>query len=219
MAWCEGKPEVYYCLGLAKNPVLIEQLQPALAEARTRHCLCGASVRVFAEFAYQTRQTWSRARRVVGKAEVSVLGDNPRFLVTNLPAKGFKGEDRARFIPARLYEEVYCARGEMENRLKQQTLDLQADRMSTHYLASNQLRLWLATFAYLLLERLRALGLAGTDLARATAGSVRLKVLKVAAQVRVSVRRVYVQLNSAYPWQEVFRLCHRRLLALGSASG
>ena len=213
MAWCEGKPEVYYCLGLAKNPVLIEQLRPALAEARTRHCLCGASVRVFAEFEYQTRQTWSRSRRVVGKAEVSVLGDNPRFLVTNLPAKGFKGEDRARFLPARLYEEVYCARGEMENRLKQQTLDLQADRMSTHYLASNQLRLWLATFAYLLLERLRALGLAGTDLARATAGSVRLKVLKVAAQVRVSVRRVYVQMSSAFVGQDVFRLCARRLAA------
>jgi hypothetical protein len=219
MAWCEGEPAVYYCLGLAKNPVLIEQLGPALAEARTRHCLCGASVRVFAEFEYQTRQTWSRSRRVIGKAEVSVLGDNPRFLVTNLPAKGFKGEDRGRFIPARLYEEVYCARGEMENRLKQQTLDLQADRLSTHYLAGNQLRLWLATFAYLLLERLRALGLAGTDLARATVGSVRLKVLKVAAQVRVSVRRVSVQLNSAYPWPELFRLCHRRLLALGSASG
>jgi uncharacterized protein YqfA (UPF0365 family) len=107
----------------------------------------------------------------------------------------------------------------MENMLKQQTLDLQADRLSTHYLASNQLRLWLATFAYLLMERLRALGLAGTDLASATAGSVRLKLLKVAAQVRVSVRRVYVQLNSAYPWQDLFRLCHRRLLALGSASG
>jgi hypothetical protein len=219
MAWCEGAPEVYYCLGLAKNSVLIAQLGPALAEARTRHCLCGASVRVFAEFEYQTRHTWSRSRRVIGKAEVSVLGDNPRFLVTNLPAKGFKGEDRRRFIPARLYEEVYCARGEMENRLKQQTLDLEADRLSTHYLASNQLRLWLATFAYLLLERLRALGLVGTDLARATAGSVRLKVLKVAAQVRVSVRRVYVQLNTAYPWQKLFRLCHRRLLALGSASG
>ena len=219
MAWCEGEPDVYYCLGLAKNSVLIEQLGPALADARTRHCLSGASVRVFAEFEYQTRQTWSRSRRVVGKAEVSVLGDNPRFLVTNLPAKGFKGEDRARFTPARLYEEVYCARGEMENRLKQQTLDLQADRMSTHYLASNQLRLWLATLAYLLLERLRALGLAGTDLARATVGSVRLKVLKVAAQVRVSVRRVYVQLNSAYPWPELLRHCHRRLLALGSASG
>ena len=219
LVWCESAT-VYYCLGLAQNPVLIEKLGSALVAARTRHCLSGARVRVFAEFAYQTQKTWSRSRRVIGKAEVSVRGDNPRFLVTNLPGQGFKGDaERARFIPARLYEEVYCARGEMENLLKQQTLDLQADRLSTHYLASNQLRLWLATFAYLLLERLRALGLAGTDLARATAGSVRLKVLKVAAQVRVSVRRVYVQLNSAYPWQELFRLCHRRLLALGNRSG
>jgi hypothetical protein len=218
MAWCESAG-VYYCLGLAKNAVLLDKLGSDMAEARRRHCLSGASVRVFAEFEYQTRKTWSGTRRVIGKAEVSVLGDNPRFVVTNLPAKGFQGQDRQRFIPARLYEEVYCARGEMENTLKQQTLDLQADRMSSHYLASNQLRLWLATLAYLLMERLRALGLAGTDLANATAGSVRLKILKVAAQVRVSVRRVYVQLNTAYPWQELFRLCHRRLLALGSASG
>lgn len=147
-------------------------------------------------------------------------GDNPRFVVTNLPAAGFKGqEDRERFIPQRLYEELYCARGDMENQLKQQVLDLQADRLSTHYLASNQLRLWLATLGYLLLERLRTLGLAGTDLARATVGSVRLKLLKVAAQVRVSVRRVYVQLSSAYPLQELFRLCHRRLMRLAPASG
>jgi hypothetical protein len=219
MAWCEGQREVYYCLGLARNSVLIEQLGLALAEARRRYCLSGGSVRVFAEFAYQTQKSWSRSRRVIGKAEVSALGDNPRFVVTNLPAQGFRGEERARFVAARLYEEVYCARGEMENQLKQQTLDLRADRMSTHYLASNQLRLWLATFAYLLLERLRALGLAGTDLARATAGSVRLKLLKVAAQVRVSVRRVSVQLNSAYPWQKLFGLCHRRLMRLAVASG
>ena len=157
---------------------------------------------------------------MIGKAEVTAQGQNPRFLVTNLPARGFKGDkDSPRFIPARLYEELYCARGEMENVLKQQTLDLRADRMSTHYLASNQLRLWLAAFAYLLLERMRTLGLAGTDLARATAGSVRLQLLKVAGQVRVSVRRVYVQLSSAYPLQELFRLCHRRLMALPSASG
>jgi hypothetical protein len=219
MAWCEGQPGVYYCLGLAKNSVLIENLGPVLADARARYCLSGAGVRGFAEFEYQTQKTWSRSRRVIGKAEVGALGDNPRFLVTNLPPKGFQGEDRARFIPARLYEEVYCARGEMENMLKQQTLDLQADRMSTHYLAGNQLRLWLATFAYLLLERLRTLGLAGTDWASATAGSVRLKLLKVAAQVRVSVRRVYVQLNTAYPWQERFRRCHRRLMRLAVASG
>jgi hypothetical protein len=217
MSWCEGQPEVFYCLGLAKNSVLVERSQGAMMDARARHCLTGAAAtRVFAEFEYQTvSQTWSRARRVIAKAEVTAQGDNPRFIVTSLPARGFRGdEDRERFTAARLYEEVYCARGEMENVLKQQVLDLQADRMSTHYLASNQLRLWLATLAYLLMERVRALGLWGTELARATMGSVRLKLLKVAAQVKVSVRRVYVQLSSAYPLQEVFRLCHRRLMRL-----
>jgi len=216
MAWCEKQPEVYYCLGLAKNSVLIEKLGPAMAQARARHCLCGSpSVRAFAEFEYQTHKTWSRERRVIGKAEVLAGGENPRFVVTNLPAKGFKGDpDRERFSPARLYEELYCARGDMENKLKQQVLDLRADRMSTHHLASNQFRLWEAAFAYLLLERLRTQGLAGTQLERATAGSLRLKLLKVAAQVCVSVRRVYVQLSSAYPLQEIFRLCHRRLMRL-----
>jgi hypothetical protein len=222
LAWCERQaPVVYYCLGLAKNPVLVERLGSALVNAQMRWCLSGAArVREFAQFEYQTVRSWSRARRVIGKAEVTAQGRNPRFLVTNLPAAGFKRDkDAARFIPARLYEELYCARGEMENVLKQQVLDLRADRMSTHYLASNQLRLWLAAFAYLLLERMRTLGLAGTDLARATAGSVRLKLLKVAGQVRVSVRRVYVQLSSAYPLQELFRSCHRRLMRLAAASG
>jgi len=147
-------------------------------------------------------------------------GENPCFIVTNLPGRGFKADaDRARFTAQRLYEEFYCARGEMENVLKQQTLDLQADRMSTHHLASNQLRLWLATFAYLLVERLRAWCLGGTEMAEATVGTVRLKLLKVAAQVTVSVRRVYVRLSSAYAWAGVFRLCHRRLMALSAASG
>jgi hypothetical protein len=214
MRWCEAHG-VYYCLGLGKNSVLIEKTQSPLAEARARHCLTGAATRVFTEFEFQTVRSWSRARRVIAKAEVSAQGDNPRFLVTNLPARGFKDdEDKTRFTPQRLYEELYCARGEMENVLKQQTLDLAADRMSTRYLASNQLRLWLATFAYLLMERVRALGLRGTELASATAGSVRLKLLKVAAAVRVSVRRVYVQLSRAWPRQEIFRLCHRRLMAL-----
>jgi len=221
MAWCEGQPEVYYCLGLAKNSALVERLGPALAKAQMRWCLCGAaSVREFTEFEYQTVRSWNRARRVIGKAEVTAQGPNPRFVVTNLPAHGFQGDaDKTRFTPARLYEELYCARGEMENVLKQQVLDLRADRMSTHYLASNQLRLWLSAFAYLLLERLRTFGLAGTELAQATVGSVRLKLLKVAAQVRVSVRRVYVQLSTAYPLQTLFRLCHRRLTALVPASG
>ena len=221
LAWCEGQREVYYCVGLAQNSVLIEKLAPALADARARRCLSGApSARVFTEFEYQTQKSWSRVRRVIGKAEVSALGDNPRFVVTNLPATGFQGdEDRARFTPERLYAEFYCARGQMENVLKQQTLDLSADQMSTHYLASNQLRLWLATLAYLLLERLRTWGLAGTELARATAGNVRLKLLKIAAQVRVSVRRVYVQLCSACPMEGIFRLCHRRLMSLSPSSG
>jgi hypothetical protein len=215
MAWCEGQTDVYYCLGLAKNSVLIDKLGPALVQARTRHCLTGgASVREFSEFEYRTQDTWSCSRRVIGKAEVMNAGENPRFVVTNLPAKGFKDDkDRSRFSPARLYEELYCARGDMENLLKQQVLDLKADRMSTHYQASNQLRLWEAMFAYLLMERLRTQGLAGTDLERATVGSLRLKLLKVAAQVRVSVRRVYVQMSSAFPLQELFRLCQRRLMA------
>jgi hypothetical protein len=221
LAWCEGQEEVYYCLGLAKNSVLVERLGPALASAQIRWCLSGAAnVRQFTEFDYQTVRSWSRSRRVIGKAEVTAQGSNPRFVVTSLPALGFTEDpDKTRFAPARLYEELYCGRGEMENMLKQQTLDLRADRMSTHYLASNQLRLSLATLAYLLLERTRTLGLTGTELARATVGSVRLKLLKVAGQVRVSVRRVYVQLSSAYPLQELFQLCHRRLRALEPASG
>lgn len=200
-----------------------------MVDARTRYCLSGgASVRVFSEFNYQTCKSWSRERRVIGKAEVMSAGDNPRFVVTNLPADGFKDQDEEekekdeqakRFKPRRLYEELYCARGEMENVLKQQVLDLKADRMSTGHMASNQLRLWFATFAYLLLERVRSLGLAGSELAAATCGSVRLKLMKVAAQVRVSVRRVYVQLSSAYPLQQLFRLCHQRLMALVPGTG
>jgi hypothetical protein len=219
MAWCEGQPQVYYCLGLSKNSRLLELLDGTLADARAAQCLSGGSVRRFTEFNYQTLQSWSRARRVIGKAEVSSQGANPRFVVTSLPAHGFKGErDRQRFQPDRLYEELYCARGEMENILKQQTLDLRADRLSTHYLESNQLRLWLASLAYLLVERLRARTLVGTALASATVGTIREKLFKVAAAVQVSVRRVYVQLSSAYPLRDLFGLCQRRLMALAPDS-
>lgn len=221
MAWCEGQKEVYYCLGLAKNSVLIDKLGRALVAARMRYCLTGAlHTRVFTEFEYQTQKSWSRTRRVIGKAEVMAAGDNPRFVVTNLPLQGFSDEaDPERFTPERLYEGFYCPRGEMENVLKQQVLDLSADRMSTHHLASNQLRLWFSTFAYLLLERVRTIGCHGTELARATVGSVRLKLLKVAAQVTVSVRRIYVQLSSAYPFHALFRLCQERLSAMAKPSG
>lgn len=134
LARCERQLRgVYYCLGLAKNSVLLEKLAPTLAAARARRCLTGAaSARAFTAFEYQTQPTWSRARRVIGKAEVMAAGDNPRGVGINLPARGFKGEcDRGRFLPQRLYENFYCARGEMENVLKQQTLDLAADRSST----------------------------------------------------------------------------------------
>src|SRR6266568_2499184 len=200
MAWCENQPQIYYCLGLAKNSVLIEKLGPALAQARARHCLTGASsVRQFSEFEYRTHKSWSRLRRVIGKAEVMKEGENPRFVVTNLPLKGLdRKSTRLNSSHSSISYAVFCARGDMENKLKQQVLDLHADRMSTHYQASNQFRLWEASFAYLLMERLRTQGLTGTELERATVGSLRLKLLKIAAQVRISVRRVYVQMSSAF---------------------
>jgi len=210
LAWCEAHG-VYYCFGLARNSRLEAMITDALAAARARRCLTGAaSARAFKELEYQTCKSWSRARRVVAKAEVMAAGDNPRFVVTNLPREGFRGEDRMRFTAAPLYEGFYGARGDMENVLKQQVLDLPGDRMSTHDLAGNQLRLWLATLAYLLIDRLRTLYLRGSDLARATVGTIRQRLLKVAASVTVSVRRVYVQLCSAFPGQGLFRQVARR---------
>lgn len=220
MAWCEGN-RVYYCLGLARNARLEGMLAPALAAARQKHCLCGgASSREFTEFEYQTLDSWSRARRVIGKAEVSGQGDNPRFVVANLPAEGFEEEERegGRFEAQTLYEEIYCGRGEMENMVKQMQLDLKADRTSTHHMASNQLRLWLSAFGYLLLERLRALGLAGGELARASVGTIRLRLLKIGAQITVSVRRVRVQMATSYPMKQLFALCHQRLMAMAAST-
>jgi hypothetical protein len=221
MAWCEQEREVYYCLGLIKNSVLERLLEPAQAMAQARKCLAGgASVRAFGEFEYQTVKTWTRDRRVIGKAEITSEGYNPRFVVTNLPAEGFAADkDQARFLPQDLYEKIYCGRGQMENVLKQQVMDLEGDRMSTHHMASNQLRLWFSTFAYLLMDRVRALGLVGTELAQATVGSIRLKLMKVAARVTVSVRRVHVQLSSAWAWREVFATCTRKLAGLPLWSG
>lgn len=218
MAFCEGQRGVYFVLGLGKNSVLVERVQRGLFWAAAQRCLTGeASSRHFSEFSYEpVRGSWSRPRRVVAKAEVTPEGANPRFVVTNLPPKGF---GQGALEAQRIYEEIYCGRGNMENVLKQQTLDLKADRMSTHYLASNQLRLWLASFAYLLLERLRALSLAGTELANATAGTIRVQLLKVAAAVQVSVRRVYVQLCSAFPQRDLFALCCQRLKAVAWQTG
>jgi hypothetical protein len=219
MAWIESQPDLYYCLGLAPNARLIDQAQDALADARAQHCLTGVAARRFKELRYQTLKTWTRTRRVVAKAEVTPQGDNPRFVVTNLPADGFPEESQSqRFAAQALYEDFYCARGQCENVIKQQLLDLKADRTSTHHLVSNQLRVWFSTLAYLLLERLRTLGLHDTDLAKATVGTIRLKLLKVAAAVTVRVRRIYVQMPSAYPYQQLFARCHHRLMALAANS-
>lgn len=215
MKWCEAQLEVYYLIGLARNKRLEARLEPSMTRAQERHCLSGATTRVFQELMpYQTRKSWSRARRVIGKAEFGVQGRNPRFIVTNIPLEGLLSADGRVLLKGEgswLYEEVYCERGQAENQIKQMTLDLQSDRTSTHWLSSNQMRLWLSAFAYLLLERLRAWGLRGTALARASLGTLRLRLLKVAAQVTVSVRRVYVQLCSAFPLQPIFAQCQQRL--------
>jgi hypothetical protein len=219
MDWCEDNG-IFYCLGLPRNERLEVLLQPAMDSARARFCLIGGvATRVFKEFQYATLKTWRCQRRVIGKAEITSEGENPRFIVTNLLAKEFSKKESERVEPANLYEDLYCARGQMENVLKQQVLDLEADRMSTHYLGSNQLRLWLSTFAYLLLERLRALTLQGTELAAATAGTIRLRLFKVAAIVRVSVRRVYVQMASSFPMQALYAQCLNRLKQINWQAG
>ena len=214
LSWCEAH-EIHYCVGLARNSRLEEKLHQAMAKACEKHCLRGgAPTREFVEMEYQTLQSWTRSRRVIGKAEVTSQGRNPRFIVTNLSGEGLLAKEGRKLMegdPQWIYEELYCDRGNAENRIKQMTLDLQCDRTSTHWMSSNQLRLWLSAFAYMLLERLRALGLKGTEMERATMGTIRLRILKVAAHVSVSVRRVYVRLCSAFPLQELFRQCQQRL--------
>jgi hypothetical protein len=216
MAWCEANG-VYYCLGLAKNSRLSEQLQKSFEELRKQIEAkeVTAPCRRFVDFEYRTLDSWSRSRRVVGKAEVLEKGENPRFIVTNLPAEGFEGEsDAKRFEAASLYENFYCARGEMENRIKEQQLDLYADRTSTHWLASNQLRLWFSAFAHLLLSVLRADVLRGTKLAAATIGQIRLQLFKIGARIKVSCRRIHLELATAYPWQKMFAQVHQQLSGL-----
>ena len=173
--------------------------------------------RSFIEFEYSTLNTWTRARRVIGKAEILPQGDNPRFIVTNLPKEGWTDPfQAARFQPAALYEKFYCARGDMENRIKEQQLDLFADRTSTHWLASNQLRLWFSVLAHLIMSILQAEVLKGTELEGASIGQIRLRLFKIAARLSVSVRRIHIELCSAYPLKALFSLVHQRLRALST---
>lgn len=202
MAWCEQN-RVDYLFGLARNARLVDQIEAELAEAAIESAATGAPARRFKDFLWTTLDSWSRRRRVVGKAEHTQGEANPRFVVTSL------GQKRA---DARtLYEDLYCARGEMENRIKECQLDLFADRTSTATMRANQLRLWFASMAYVLLEGLRRIGLKATRLADATCGSIRLKLLKVGALVRVSVRRVRIAMASSHPRQRDWALAYAAL--------
>ena len=191
LRWCENH-HVHYLVGLAQNPRLLAAAQPLMTAAEQAFQTTQEKQRHFGEVQYAAA-TWDQERRVIVKAEHTAQGSNPRFLVTNLA-----GEAQA------LYDEVYCARGEMENRIKEQQLGLFADRTSCHDWWANQFRLLLSSFAYVLLERLRALGLAGTELARAQAGTIRLKLLKIGAVVLRNTRRIRFLLSSSYPWQRLF---------------
>jgi Transposase DDE domain group 1 len=199
MAWCEANA-VDYLFGLARNERLVGAIADDLAAAELESLAQGRPARRFADFAWRTLDSWSRARRVVAKAEHLARGPNPRFVVTSLAA----GTLDART----LYEDIYCARGEIENRIKEQQLDLFADRTSAATMRANQLRLWFASFAYVLLEALRRIGLRHTQFASATCGTIRLKLLKIGAQVRRSVRRIKIAMASACPYQTEYHLAY-----------
>jgi len=203
MAWCEENG-VDYVFGLARNARLEARISAALTKAREMSESSGGKpARVFRDFLWTTKESWSRKRRVIAKSEWSGGGANPRFVVTSLKAFAW---------PARpLYEEFYCARGEMENRIKEAQGDLFADRTSTATMRANKLRLWFSSMAYVLLRALRRIGLAHTQFAAATCGTIRLKLLKLAALVKISARRVKIAFASACPWAPEWRLCAERL--------
>jgi len=197
MDWCERKG-IDYVLGLAKNARLLKDIEEELKAAEAESIKTGEMVRVFKNLRYRTLgETWSRTRRVVAKAEHLNKGSNPRFVVTSLPQKGFPA--------AALYETLYCARGEMENRIKEQQRGLFADRTSTATMRGNQLRLYFSSISYILMHDLRRLALKGTDLERAQCTTIRLKLLKIGAQIQVSVRRVWIRMAAGYPYQEAFQ--------------
>lgn len=201
MSWCEAN-QVHYVFGLARNQRLRKSIDAEMAEAYALHQQTQQPARVFSEFAYRTHDSWQRSRRVVAKAEQLLKGENPRFVVTSL--------DALRWPAQALYEQLYCARGEMENRIKEQ-FSLFSDRTSTAYLRSNQLRLYLSSIAYLLLEAFRRLGLKGTQLAKAQCPTIRLKLLKLGALLRITVRKVWVSFSSGYPDQLLFACVFRQL--------
>jgi hypothetical protein len=210
MAWCEAN-RVDYLLGLQQNPRLVADIEGELAQAETNSRLTGKPARCFKDFRWRTRTTWSRARRVVAKAEFTSGEANPRFVVTSL--------SRARFRAKYVYEKLYCARGEMENRIKECQLDLYADRTSTATMKANQLRLWFASMAYVLVCALRRIGLQHTPFSEATCGTIRLRLLKIGAVVRISVRRIKIAMASGCPAAQAWETAAARLNAAARARG
>lgn len=196
MAWCEQNG-VDYLFGLAKNNRLIEAIESQLKKAGKLYVKTGKAARVFRDFRYQTKKSWSCSRRVIGKAEWLAGGSNPRFIVTSI--------SRDQYSAKTLYEDIYCARGEMENRIKEQQLGLFADRTSAETMRANQLRLWFSSVAYVLMNELRRLGLQGTSLANAQMSTIRNKLFKLGALVKITVRKIWIHFSSACPYQNLFR--------------
>ena len=208
MAWCEAN-SVHFVFGLAKNDRLIAEITDELAAAEKKSRRTGKPARRFKQFKWTTRRSWSRERRVVAKAEWTQGEANPRFIVTSLK----RAECKARY----LYEKVYCARGDMENRIKECQLDLYADRTSTATMGANQLRLWFYSMAYVLLCALRRIGLDKTNFAKATCGTIRLELLKIGALVTISVRRIKIAMASGCPVAVTWGLAASRLVAAANA--
>jgi Transposase DDE domain group 1 len=202
MAWCETNG-IDFIFGLAKNVRLNRAIGAELVAARRESQETGRPARRFKDFMWSTRQSWSRQRRVIAKAEWTQGEANPRFIVTSLPAGDGDGRH--------LYEDIYCARGEMENRIKECQIDLFADRTSTATMMANQLRLWFASMAFVLVDSLRRIALQTTDLADATCGTIRRKLFKIGALVTVSVRRIKLAMASGCPYKAVFATAHRAL--------
>jgi len=195
MAWCEENG-VDFILGLAKNARLLAEIKEDLVDAHIMYCTTGRASRIFHEFEYRTLDSWSQSRRVIAKAEHLYKGANPRFIVTSISQEEIDTRE--------MYEEWYCARGDMENRIKEQQLQLFADRTSTNKMASNQLRLYFSSMAYILLNALRLFGLNGTQMVKAQCETIRVKLLKIGAKIRVTVRKVWLFFASAYPYRKVF---------------
>ena len=206
MTWCE-RQGIDYVFGLAKNPRLLKEIDADMKAAEAEYNQSGEPVRIFKNFRYRTLEdTWSRSRRVVAKAEHLEKGSNPRFVVTSLPQHQFPAPI--------LYETIYCARGDMENRIKEQQMGLFADRLSTESIRGNQFRLYCSSIAYMLMQALRRLALKGTELENAQCTTIRLKLLKIGAQIEVTVRRVWFRFAASYPYKRSFEQAFKNLQAI-----